>query len=490
MASGSQSSRRRRGALAGAGEVLGQRQALAAARPKRTASPRRSACRRTLQGRRRPQEPGQQVQRRGQPGQSSEVQASVVARSRSASRSCTSRRSAAPARRSEVERRRGSADHEVRAVVHVLAGCRVRVRRGAAAQDAAALEQRHLVPALLQRDGGGQAGEARRRPRRPSWAGVHARERRERRSRPAAAGESRSARRPERKRRARQRPRAGCGRSPPMISADAMRPPVLRGAAPRARRVVLARTLAPRSASSAAHSRTAAPGAKPAARAPPRHAETAAGPRAAGRAVRAPGVRRHVAQDVRELQGHAELDRVLARARTPVAEDLDRGQPHRGGDALAVRAQVGEGRDSARTRGPSGSPPRSARSRRAGSGNVRRRPPPARARARSSGCPAIARCASSSQPPSPASPSPSGLVHAVVHHAAERVERVDRPALRRGQDAERVVEVRAALAREARGEGLAEVRDSTQAAGPPAPGPPARRALASAPCCGRRRKTS
>ena len=59
------------------------------------------------------------------------------------------------------------------------------------------------------------------------------------------------------------------------------------------------------------------------------------------------GVACDVAQDVRELQREAELDGVLARARVLVAEDLDRGEAHRGGDPLAVDAQLGEASRSA-----------------------------------------------------------------------------------------------------------------------------------------------
>jgi len=60
----------------------------------------------------------------------------------------------------QVQGRFVSRDHQVRAVVHVLAGDGVRERGGAAAEDAAALEDRDVVPALLEGNGGGEPGEA------------------------------------------------------------------------------------------------------------------------------------------------------------------------------------------------------------------------------------------------------------------------------------------------------------------------------------------
>jgi hypothetical protein len=45
-------------------------------------------------------------------------------------------------------------------VVDVLAGDEVAERRGPAAEDATALEEHDLIPALLQGDGRGQAREA------------------------------------------------------------------------------------------------------------------------------------------------------------------------------------------------------------------------------------------------------------------------------------------------------------------------------------------
>ena len=59
----------------------------------------------------------------------------------------------------EVQRRGVGADHQVGAVVHVLAGHRVARRRGAPAEDAAPLEQHDLVPPLLESDGRGEARE-------------------------------------------------------------------------------------------------------------------------------------------------------------------------------------------------------------------------------------------------------------------------------------------------------------------------------------------
>src|SRR6185503_6934068 len=85
-------------------------------------------------------------------------------------------------------------------------------------------------------------------------------------------------------------------------------------------------------------------------------------------------------------------------------------------------------------------------------------------------------------------PFPAGLVHAVVHDAAEGVERVDRAALVGGKDAERVVEVRPALARDARGEGGRHRFQAARAGQRSAR--QTRRALPIAPCRGRRRKTS
>src|SRR6267378_6989820 len=51
-----------------------------------------------------------------------------------------------------------------------------------------------------------------------------------------------------------------------------------------------------------------------------------------------------VPQDVGELQGQPQLYRVLPRPRVRVLEDLDGGQAHRRGDALAVDTQAGERR--------------------------------------------------------------------------------------------------------------------------------------------------
>src|SRR5216117_3742896 len=51
----------------------------------------------------------------------------------------------------------------------------------------------------------------------------------------------------------------------------------------------------------------------------------------------AAGIGADVADDVGELQRHAEAHRVLARARVGVAEDLDAAQAHGRGHAVAVR---------------------------------------------------------------------------------------------------------------------------------------------------------
>src|SRR5207249_3320067 len=48
----------------------------------------------------------------------------------------------------------------------------------------------------------------------------------------------------------------------------------------------------------------------------------------------------HVAQDVRQLEGEPELDRVLARGGVPVAEDLDAHEPHGAGHSIAVLLEV------------------------------------------------------------------------------------------------------------------------------------------------------
>src|SRR3989442_630640 len=53
-----------------------------------------------------------------------------------------------------------------------------------------------------------------------------------------------------------------------------------------------------------------------------------------------PGVGADVADDVRELECLAQLDRVLARAGVRVAEDLDAAEPDRRGDAVAVRVEL------------------------------------------------------------------------------------------------------------------------------------------------------
>src|SRR5262245_18830131 len=52
------------------------------------------------------------------------------------------------------------------------------------------------------------------------------------------------------------------------------------------------------------------------------------------------GVAAHVAQNVRELQGEAQVDSVVAGATVRVAEDLDGGQSHGRGDPVAVREEV------------------------------------------------------------------------------------------------------------------------------------------------------
>src|SRR5262249_60343617 len=48
----------------------------------------------------------------------------------------------------------------------------------------------------------------------------------------------------------------------------------------------------------------------------------------------------HVAQDVRQLQGDAEVDRILTRARVPAAEDLHAHEADRGRHANAVLVEI------------------------------------------------------------------------------------------------------------------------------------------------------
>jgi hypothetical protein len=60
----------------------------------------------------------------------------------------------------QVERGVIAADHQVGAVVHLVAGRRIPRGRRAAAEDAAALQQHDLVAPLLKPDGGGETGEA------------------------------------------------------------------------------------------------------------------------------------------------------------------------------------------------------------------------------------------------------------------------------------------------------------------------------------------
>ena len=198
------------------------------------------------------------------------------------------------------------------------------------------------------------------------------------------------------------------------------------------------------------------------------------------------GVRGDVAQDVDELERDAQLYRVFARARVVVLEDLDGGQAHRGGHALAVLAQLGEGRRSGvivrSMRQPATMSSKQARGMGKRCKVLRQLLAQRRGRA-----PRVA-AVDLLQPALEAGLAlPAGLVHAVVHHAAEGVERVDGPALLAGQNAEGIVEVAPALARETRGDGACTLaiaqgfhRQARQA----------RRALPSGPWCGRRRKTS
>ena len=93
----------------------------------------------------------------------------------------------------QIERGRVRSHHQVRAVVDVLAGDGVAVGGRPAAEHAPALQQRHLVAALLEVDGRGEAGEAGadddglhgRRERRRVRSAIHALRVRERLTRPS-----------------------------------------------------------------------------------------------------------------------------------------------------------------------------------------------------------------------------------------------------------------------------------------------------------------
>ena len=160
------------------------------------------------------------------------------------------------------------------------------------------------------------------------------------------------------------------------------------------------------------------------------------------------GVLCDVAQDVGELERQPQLDRVVARARVVVAEDLDRGEPDRRGDALAVDAQLGKGRVAPRGQvHPAARDDvleRPARDREARD-RLRELAPQLGLGRAGVGLVELGRPAREARLPLAV-----GLVDAVVHDPAEGVERVDRAALRLGQDQERVVEAGPALPREAR----------------------------------------
>ena len=148
----------RRVALARAVEVLGERQPL---RPAPEAHGQPQANPLQLDGERhaQPRQAGEQVQRRRERRAVERARAALVdplelqlvlhldqlGRSGAAQ---------------QVERRGVRAHHHVRAVVDVVAGDRVAGRGGAAAENAAALEQHDLVAPLLERRRGGEAREA------------------------------------------------------------------------------------------------------------------------------------------------------------------------------------------------------------------------------------------------------------------------------------------------------------------------------------------
>ncbi len=181
------------------------------------------------------------------------------------------------------------------------------------------------------------------------------------------------------------------------------------------------------------------------------HAEA---PQVLLREVDAPDARVHldVAQDVGDLERDAQVHRVLARPRVRVAEDLDAAEPHRGGHAIAVGIERVEGlvggmvhvhlhpRDDLLERG--------ARDREAADRHLQPLagrmlgPPLVDARDLLAPAPELQALLLAVR----------HLVHRVVHDAAEGVARVDGLALGPRQAEERVEEVRATLAGEARDE--------------------------------------
>ncbi len=93
-------------------------------------------------------EPGQQVPGRGQ-GRAVQRRPAAVVAVVDAEVVLDEQQVASARAPHEVQRGLVAGDHQVRPVVHVLAGDGVGERGGAAAQHAASLEQQHVVPALL-----------------------------------------------------------------------------------------------------------------------------------------------------------------------------------------------------------------------------------------------------------------------------------------------------------------------------------------------------
>ena len=104
------------------------------------------------------EEAGQQVERGGKSG-AGERRRSLVVHVVDAQVVLHVEKVRGPGVAHEVEGGAVAGDHQVRAVVHVLAGSGVAVRGRAAPQHAAPLEQQHVVALLLEADGGREAGE-------------------------------------------------------------------------------------------------------------------------------------------------------------------------------------------------------------------------------------------------------------------------------------------------------------------------------------------
>ena len=155
-------------------------------------------------------------------------------------------------------------------------------------------------------------------------------------------------------------------------------------------------------------------------------------------------IRAQVAQDVRELERHAQVLRVYLPALLLVSEDAKADQPHHGGHAVAVALQLLEGRvaqmreihlDAGEELFQVGA--RNAESLEMGAERAR------------GGLPGLALVAGRDLVPPhldllPGAAGIGRFVHAVVDHAAERVHRADRFALIGRERAKGEVEVRAA----------------------------------------------